>query len=259
MRDLFYKFAPWIFGFLLGWLLWSPPVWLRSLGPASHAVNLLLCGLLLLSVIAWLILANLPARLAMDPVGEHEVHPELRSLGDRIATLGFLPAGPPWRVNVAPSAILLGFVHEKQPVYATAFRTEHLKAKMSFDFVSLVGGDRGGLTTNPSLDGAILPAAPGEMRQVFPDEEPEKLFQRHLQGIVYLRERGIHCREVSAAMLQQDFAAAIARQRGMFLSSPLVYTAITLWRSATKQLPFLGSLRDQKVAGDQISRLLASS
>jgi hypothetical protein len=259
MRDLFYKFMPWIFGFLLGWMLWSPPVWLRSLGPASYAVNLLLCGLLLLSVIAWLILANFPARLTMDPVAENEVHPELRALGERIAALGFRPAGPPWRVNVAPSAILLGFVHENQPVYATAFRTEHVKAKMSFDFVSLIHGDRGGLTTNPSPDGAVLPTAPGEMRQVFPDEEPEKLYQRHLQGIAYLRERGVACRAVSGDMLQQDFTAAIARQRGMFLSSPLVFTAVTLWRSATKQIPFAGSLRDQRVAGEQISRILASS
>ena len=95
MRDLFYKFMPWIFGFLLGWLLWSPPVWLRSLGPASYAVNLLLCGLLLLSVIAWLILANFPARLTMDPVAEDEVPAELRQV---------FPDEEP-RVTMMPAAV----------------------------------------------------------------------------------------------------------------------------------------------------------
>lgn len=259
MRDLFYKFMPWIFGFLLGWLLWSPPSWLASLGPASFLVNGLLCGLLLLSVIAMMISANLPAKLTLDPVAEEQVHPELRALGKSIVDLGFQPAGPPVRVNVAPTAILLGFVHPKEPVYATAYRTEHVKPKISFDFVSLVHGDRGGLTTNPETDGAVLPTAPGEMRQVFPGEPPESLYRRHLKGIAYLREQGIHCRAVSAETLPRDFTDAMARQRRMFLASPLVFTAITLWRSATRQVPFLGTLRDQKAASDQITSILAGS
>ena len=259
MRNSFYKFMPWIFGFLLGWLLWNPPAWLTSLGPASYLVNGLLCGLLLLSVIAMMISANLPAKLTLDPVSADQVRPELRAVGESITALGFQPAGPPCRVNVAPAAILLGFVHPKEPVYATAYRTEHVKPKISFDFVSLVHGDRGGLTTNPETDGAVLPTAPGEMRQVFPGEPPESLYRRHLQGIAYLRERGIHCRAVSADMLARDFTAAMARQRRMFLSSPLVFTAVTLWRSATRQVPFLGTLREQKAAGEQITQLLASS
>jgi hypothetical protein len=259
MRNLFYKFMPWIFGFLLGWMLWSPPAWLAALGPASYLVNGLLCGLLLLSMIALLISANLPARLTMEPVGEDEVHAELRAIGDQLLALGFQPAGPPCRVNVAPEAILLGFVHPKEPVYATAFRTTNLKPKISHDFVSLIHGDRGGLTTNPDPEGAVLPTAPGEMRQVFPDTTPEALYRRHLQGIAYLREQGIHCRAVSADMFARDFTEAMARQRRMFLSSPLSFTAITLWRGATKQVPFLGTLREQKAAGEQIAWLLASS
>jgi hypothetical protein len=195
----------------------------------------------------------------MQPIGENDVHPELRNMGDRFLALGFRPAGPPRRVNVAPSAILLGFVHESEPVYGTAFRTEHVRPRTSFDFVSILHGERGGLTTNAEPDGAVLPAGPGGLRQVLPGGSQAELFRKHMEGLTYLYERGIQCRPVSADTLEQDFAEAMSRQRRMFLSSPLRSTLITLWRAATKRVPFLGALRDQKVAQQQIAELIAGS
>jgi hypothetical protein len=258
MRNLFYKFMPWISGLLLGWLMFNPPAWLQSLGPLSYLINGALCALLLLSIIAWIIIANLPAQVTMEPVSIETVHPELRACGERFQALGFDPVGPPRRVNVAPSAILLGYVHQSEPVYATAFRTEHVKPRLGFDYVSLLHGDKGGLTTNADPDGATLPAGSGGLRQVFPAESQENLFHCHLEGIAYLRERGIECRLVSADTFEQDFSAAMARQRKMFLDQPLRFTLITLWRSATKQIPFTGTLRDQKIAAQQITQLLTS-
>jgi hypothetical protein len=248
---------PWILGIFIGWFLFNPPVWLQSLGPLAYVVNLALCGLLLLSVVAWLIAANLPARVKMDPLPIGAVDKELRERGRRLEALGFRAAGEPRLVNVAPSAILLGYVHESEPVYATVFRTQGTTPKLGFDYVSLLHGEQGGLTTNADPDGATLPAEPGGLRQVFPDETQENLFQRHMEGLSYLRDKGIHCRPVSADTFEQDFVAAMARQRNMFLSSPLRFTVITLWRAATKQIPFVGRLSDQKMAGQQITRLLA--
>jgi hypothetical protein len=258
MKSLFYKFMPWISGLLLGWLMFNPPAWLQSLGSLSYLINGALCGLLLLSVIAWIIIANLPARLTLEPVPDQSIHPELRDCGQRFQALGFHPIGTPRRVNVAPAAILLGYVHRSEPVYATAFRTEHVKPRLGFDYVSLLHGDKGGLTTNADPDGATLPAGSGGLRQVFPGECQEDLFQRHLEGIAYLREQGIECRLLSAETFEQDFSAAMARQRRMFLDQPLRFTLITLWRSATKQIPFMGTLREQKIARQQIAQLLVS-
>jgi hypothetical protein len=243
MRDHFYKVMPWIAGTLLGWMLWNPPAWLESLGPLAYLVNLGLVG---------------PSRLEMTPVKEDVVHAELRELGRRFEQLGFRPAGPPRRVKIAPAAIVLGFVHESEPVYGTAFRTETLPPKVCCDFVSILHGDKGGLTTNADPSGAALPAGDGGLRQVFPGEPLEQLYRRHLDGMAYLRERGIHCRPLSADTFPQDLAFGIGRQREVFAASPLRGTLVTLWRAATKQVPFVGSLRDQRIAQTQISRLLVS-
>ncbi len=258
MRDQFYKYMPVASGLLLGWFLFNPPVWLQSLGPLAYVINIGLCALLLLGIVALLVVANLPARLEMKPIGESEVHGELHAIGRKLEALGFRSVGPPLRVEIAPAATLLGYVHEKEPVYATVFRTGTTPAKTSHDFVSILHGEKGGLTTNAEPAGAALPAGPGGMRQVFPGATIETLFQRHLAGMAYLRERGVSCRNVSADTFRRDFQAAIGRQRETFLSSPIVNTFVTLWRAGTKQVPFIGSLREQKIAERQIARLLAS-
>ena len=49
---------------------------------------------------------------------------------------------------------------------------------------------------------------------------------------------------------------ALARQRQTFLASPLTGALVTLWRAATKQVPFMGALRNQKIAQWQIGKLL---
>jgi hypothetical protein len=256
MRDTFYKVMPWIAGGLLGWMMWHPPAWLEALGPLAWLVNLGLVGLLLVGVVAIVIIANLPSRLEMTPVGDSDVHAELRELGRGFEQLGFRPAGPARRVKIAPAAIILGYVHESEPVCGTAFRTETLPAKMCCDFVSILHGEKGGLTTNTDPAGAALPGGDGGLRQVFPGESLEGLFRKHLDGIAYLRERGIHCRPVSADTFPQDLAFGMGKQREVFTASPLRGTLVTLWRAATKQVPFVGPLRDQRIAETQIARLL---
>jgi hypothetical protein len=258
MRDLVFKTMPWIAGLMLGWMIWNPPVWLQSLGPLAFVLNLGLVGVLLIGVVSMVIITNLPARVEMSPVGESEIHAELRALGRRFEQLGFRPAGPPRRVKIAPSAIVLGYVHESEPVYGTAFRTETMPAKLCFDFVSILHGEKGGLTTNTDPGGAALPEGDGGLRQVFPGESLENLFRKHLDGIAYLHDRGIECRGVSADLYPEDLTWAIGKQRQIFTASPVRGTLVTLWRAATKRVPFIGPLRDQPVAQGQIARLIAS-
>ena len=124
---------------------------------------------------------------------------ELEELRREYLRLGFREAGPPLRVEVAPSATVLGFVHESEPVYGTVYRTTTIPAKVGHDFVSILAGERGGLTTCADPAGAVLPAASGEFRQVLPGSKPEVLLQAHREGLHFLREQGLAARPVSAA------------------------------------------------------------
>jgi hypothetical protein len=257
MRNNLYKIMPFVFGGILGWLLSNPPGWLDSLGIWGEAVNLVFVGLLLLSMVAVVLVTGLPAKLTLEPIEDHDVPPELRALADQFQRLGFRPAGPAHRVHIAPAATLVTLVHASEPIYGNVFRTGTIPPKVERDFVSVLEGDAGALTTNAEPAGAALPAGDGGLRQVFPGESLEGLLEQHREGVRYLRERGIECRAVSADTLPQDLRSSMARQRERVMSSPIRSTVVTLWRAATRRIPFTGALREQRIARRQIGRILA--
>lgn len=257
MKSQLFRFLPIVLGIGLGWLILNPPAWFRGLGSLVWAVNGALCALLLLVTVPLMALSALPAELRTRPLDPARVPAELMVLREEYLRLGFRDAGPPLRVEVAPAATVLGFVHESEPVYGTLYRTTTIPAKLGHDFVSILEGERGGLTTCADPAGAVLPAAPGEFRQVLPGSKPEALLQAHLEGLRFLRERGLAARAVSAGAFAGDLGAGIRHQRRTFLSAPLRSSLLTFWRAATQRVPFVGRLRDQAVADRQVSSLLS--
>jgi hypothetical protein len=256
MKGTLAKFAPFVVGIALGWMLLAAPEWFSALGPLRYAVGVLLVAALLIGVVIVQILAALPAAVELTPLPGAE-RADLRALADGYLALGFFQAGPPLSVGVAPPAVLLPFVHEQAYTYGTVFRTGTVPAKTSYDFVSILEGARGGgLTTGPEWRGATLPAGPGDLRQVFQGAGLETLFQRHKEGLDFLRTRGLRPKRVSAATFADDFRAAIAYQRRSFLSNPVVNATIAIWRSAVGRSPHMGPIGSQRGTATQIRRLL---
>jgi hypothetical protein len=97
-----------------------------------------------------------------------------------------------------------------------------------------------------------LPSSPGGFRQVLKNDGLDKLFRAHLEGIAFLYHQGIRVRPIQEEMFVQDLTNAIRNQRELFLSAPIHCSLLTFWRSATKQVPFTGRLKDQEVASQQI-------
>jgi hypothetical protein len=210
---------------------------------------------LLLGFTAWMIGRNLPAEIGLRPLPDGAVPPEVRALVDAYRALGFVPAGPPREAGVMPPALLVPLVHDAERCYGTVFRTGTVPAKTSFDVVSILDGERGGLTTGPDPAGATLPAAPGELRQVFPGARIADLFARHREALAFMRSRGLAVRAVSAATFEADFRAAFARQRRAFRAAPLRWALVAIWRSVTRRTPHAGPLAGQKIADRQLREL----
>ncbi len=101
----------------------------------------------------------------------------------------------------------------------------------------------------------MLPAGDCSLRQVFPGESVEALFRRHSEGVQWLAKQGVRCRSVSAGQFEQDFKDAMRNQRQLVLDAPLRGTFVTLWRAATKQVPFVGPLAQQTIASQQLAGL----
>ena len=256
MRNTFYKYLPVVFGLLLVWLLFHPPLWLEPLGLLGGLTHLALVGLLLLSVVPFLALANMPEELKIRPLGEADVSAELLRLRKQFHQLGFRDADAPLRIDVALAVIVMGLVHSTEPVYGKVFQTGTLPPKISQDLVSILDGERGGLTTNADPQGAALPASSGGFRQVLPKQPLEALFKAHLEGIRYLQEQGVRMRPVSPDAFRCDLTMATRRQRETFLSSPLRGSLLLVWRAVTRRVPFIGCLREQKIASQQLRSLL---
>ena len=250
------RFLPIVVGLLLGYLLVSPPGWLAALGPWRWPAVVAIVLLGLLAFTAYQLSANLPADPPLEPAAEVELSGELRNLCARFEALGFKRVGPPLTVGISPPALLVAFVHEAERCYGTAFRTTTLPPKTAFDCVSILDGDRGGLTTGTEPAGAAIPAARGSLRQVFPRASVEEVFERHRQGLQHLRSRGLPAKVVSASTFRHDFAASFRRQREAFTAAPLRGTAITLWRAATGRTPHIGPIASQAAAHATIRELL---
>jgi len=122
--------------------------------------------------------------------------------------------------------------------------------------VSILDGDRGGLTSGAEPAGALVPAASGSLRQVFPMADVEQVLRRHREGLQYLRARGLSAKAVSATTFRRDFATSFRRQREAFLAAPLRGAAVTLWRAATGRTPHVGPIAQQAAARAVIQELL---
>jgi len=256
MKEKVWKFLPIVIGLVLGWLLFHPPEWLSTLGVVRYVVMAIFVFILFIAFVVMMVAGSLPANVRITPAPDIAVTDDLSALAKRYRDLGFSQAGRPLRVEIAPPATLLPFVHEQEQTYGTVYRTGTLPAKTSFDFVSILKDNRGGLTTTVLPQGAALPAGAGELRQVFPGATIEELFHHHCEAVAYLGTRGLPCKQVSADSFIQDIKAGIAYQRKTFFSSPFRNAIISIWRSVTKRVPHIGQIQHQHLAAQQIQALI---
>jgi hypothetical protein len=254
MKSAIAKIAPIAIGLALGWLLFHPPAILKELGPIGYLLGAVVCFALLVGFIAAVIGMNLPADVAIAPLhGQPDM--ALQSLATRLRALGFADVGPPYEVGVSPPASMMAFVHPNEPIYAAVYRTGTIPAVVNFDFVSILDGFRGGLTSNPDVRGATLPPAPGSFRQIFPGRQVEDIFARHREGVAFLGGRGFSCKPVNGACFVDDFKRALGRQREAFLASPIRTTLAALARTITKKVPDIGPLSGQPKIEERLREL----
>ncbi|HOW44196.1 MAG TPA: hypothetical protein PK919_03375 [Candidatus Aminicenantes bacterium] len=254
MKDGIAKYLPFAVGGAIGWLLFHPPQWLGPAGPLRTLLMAAVGFVLLVAFIVYVIAASVPLDVAVAPHAG-PVDPGVARYGEQLKALGFIEAGAPLRVEIKPPVILQPFVHASEPVYATAFRTGTAPAVTAYDFVSILDGFRGGLTSNADPRGGTLPAGPGAFRQIAAGAAVETVFRLHLEGVAWLRGRGLGTRKVSAQDFVQDFKAAIRSQGEGFRSAPVRHALIALWRTVTKRHPHDGPLSRQPGAESQVRAL----
>ncbi len=254
MKDTIAKYLPFVVGGIIGWLLFNPPGWLALQGPLRTVVMIALAIVLLVAFIVYAISNSVPGNVVLAPHAG-PIDASIHAYAESIRALGFEAAGPPCRVEIKPAVILLPFVHKSEPVYATVFRTGTVPAVTAFDFVTILDGFRGGLTTNADSRAGTLPAGPGEFRQIVAGAGIEAAYQLHLQGVAWLRSQGLPAKRVSGREFNMDFKSALARQRRGFSAAPIRYALTALWRSISRRHPHNGALAGQPASAGQAREL----
>lgn len=255
MKTLLFQVLPILFGLLVGWCIVQPPDFLGSSVLIRTAAVISLAILALFFFLMYVISANLPAHIKLQPIDQRAVSDEMTDLFSGYQDIGFRLVGSPLRVEVNPPAVLVPMVHEQEPMYGTVYRTTTSPPKTSYDIVSIFE-PFGGLTTGAAPEGASLPAGLGSFMQIFPDADINTLTQQHQAAIKFLLKQGVRIKPVTDDSFAGDFRAAIAAQRRHFFSNPIAHTAITVWRSMTGKTPHIGPLEEQSVAQRNLRRFL---
>jgi hypothetical protein len=256
MKNFLAMILPIAVGAGLGLLLFHPPSWVTPSGPGGFLVAGGIVFILLIVFIAISMAASIPAQVRLRPI-EGLADPSVLSLVRELKELGFVEAGGPYLVEIRPAAALVPFVHLREPVYATVFRTGTLPAATSYDFVSIFEAAPGGLTTTSNWRGGTVPGGPGEFRQILKGAGFRQVYETHLEGIRWLRDRGLRAKDVSADSFTDDFLQALGRHRRHYRSTALKSAVISFWRTFSRKGPDSGILASQKCAEGRARAFLA--
>lgn len=246
MRQLFFKLLPFVSGGLLGWLVFFPPDDFLAIGSWRP----LLLGLVLVVGTVVMTALQFPLTLPRDPVVEpaasREPPAEVASLIACFTLMGFDQVDSPLRVELRPTAFLWPFFNHQLGCVASVYCTTTIPAKVGFDLVSVVEGDRGWLTSCANAHGFVLPAAPGSFRQVLPGAAPDVLLHFHMAAHNFLASRGVRFANPPPGTPAERLRRGLVRQREAVMAKPLRAAAVALWRTITKRTPFGAPIAQQR-------------
>ena len=245
MLDRVFKVLPYLFGLLIGWIMFYPPEWMAPLGPLRYLVSFLLAILLWIATTAFHLMMSIPEDLKLEPVPDLPLDGELGLFAGHLRNLGFIQAGPPRRLTIRPAAMLVPFVHEQEPIYGVVARIGTVPAVVTFEMFSYLEGRRGGLLSINQWGGAVFPLSPGRFVQVIPMAPPAQVLAAHQASLAELSRRGLVWQQVSPARFDEDFLSSYSRQRRLIRAAPLRVTLTVLWRVLRKTTPHIGPLQKQ--------------
>jgi hypothetical protein len=252
-----WKWIPALVGAVIGFLFINSPRFLHELGPAAYLAGALFAAVALVAFCGVIIYKNLPQDVVIQRISDTNLPGEVSKLAAEFQTIGFKSAtDQPLKVQIAPPALVLPFVHEQERIFGTVYKTETLQSRISFDMFSVFEGDRGSVTTGVLAQGAVMPVA-GAFKQVFPNANVQSVFEKHKQAMLFLKGRGILCKPANAQSFEREFRSSILRTRKSFLASPVFFTLTVLWRVITKKSSHLGPIQTQEATSQQIHKVMS--
>lgn len=111
-------------------------------------------------------------------------------------------------MRTANDVVSFAYQHKSLPVFLCEYHFEQLS---SYDFITKFDNDFS-LTTTKIKNVHIMERPVEKMLQSFPKATFEELFQKHLQGIEFLKTQGFEPREMSLTLFRKDFLEQFLKQ-----------------------------------------------
>jgi len=128
-----------------------------------------------------------------------------------------------------PDSITYAFIQESEPVICCIY---NFGTKQAVDFVTIYN-DGFTLTTNDTLDGGMAPRPEKNFVQLFPGQNYEKLYNRHMESHIYLIEKGLRPEFIHGSEFRHHFMKEY-RAQGDFIRKTPFWPFILLYRTVTK-------------------------
>ncbi len=132
-------------------------------------------------------------------------------------------------LKAIPDSITYAFIHESEPVICCIYNFGN---KQAADFVTIYN-DGFTLTTNDTFDGGVAPRPEKNFVQIFPDQNYENLYNRHMESHIYLIDQGLRPLFVHESEFRHYFMKEY-RAQGDFIRKIPFWTFILLFRTVTK-------------------------
>jgi hypothetical protein len=202
----------------------------------------------LLTVLSWIWMGlqlrrALPARPRLQPDANAEISPRMRELDEAVRGLGFRPVGSPARVATRPPTLMLVYLLEGRPIYASVEQAYHSgEEHVSLSFATELDGGERGLESTDFESASLVPTSPAVFFQTLPNLDPPRLLEYHRRALTELEKRGHEASPATEQSLEDTMIRALDRERGFLRGSAFRHAAAMLWNISTRNPGPVGPL-----------------
>jgi hypothetical protein len=203
----------------------------------------------LLTLLGWIwtglqLRRALPRDARPHPDPEAEISPRMRELDEAVRGLGFRSVMGPARVATRPPTLMLVYLLESEPVYASVEQVHHRGDEhVALSFATELDGGERGLESTDFESGSLVPKSPAIFFQILPSLDPPRLLEHHRRALTELEKRGHLASPATEERLEDALVRGLARERDFLNGAALRHAAVMLWRVASRSRSHLGPLK----------------
>jgi hypothetical protein len=203
----------------------------------------------LLTLLSWVWMGlqlrrALPEQPRLEPAPNAEISPRMRELDEAVRGLGFRSVMSPARVATRPPTLMLVYLHESEPVYASVERVHHSGDEhVALSFATELDGGERGLESTDFESAGLVPKSPAVFFQILPGLDAPRLLEFHRRALAELATRGHKASRAREDRMERTLIRAWNREREFLRESAFRHAAGMLWKISTRNPGPVGPLR----------------